>query len=99
MFKAIKPLLDNGIINEETRTAISEAWEARITEAKEAARAELREEFSQRYSHDKHVMVEALDKMVTESLTAELTEFADEKRQLAEDRVEFKTNKIGRAHV
>jgi predicted DNA-binding protein len=94
MLDAIKPLLDNGIINEETRTAISEAWEARITEAKEQVRAELREEFAQRYSHDKQVMVEALDKMVTESLTAELKEFADEKQQLAEDRVKFKTHMV-----
>ena len=90
MLDAIKPLLDNGIINEDTRTAIAEAWEARITEAKEQARAELREEFAQRYQHDKQVMVEALDKMVTESLTAELKEFADEKTKLAEDRVKFK---------
>ena len=94
MLDAIKPLLDNGIINEETRTAISEAWEARITEAKETVRAELREEFSQRYQHDKQVMVEALDKMVTESLTAELSEFADEKTKLAEDRVKFKSHMV-----
>ena len=94
MLDAIKPLLDNGIINEETRTAISEAWDARITEAKEEVRAELREEFSQRYQHDKQVMVEALDKMVTESLTAELSEFEDEKTQLAEDRVKFKTHMV-----
>ena len=46
MLDAIKPLLDNGIINEETRQEISEAWEARITEAKEQVRAELREEFA-----------------------------------------------------
>jgi hypothetical protein len=94
MLDAIKPLLDNGIINEETRTAIAEAWETRITEAKEQVRAELREEFAQRYSHDKAVMVEALDKMVTESLTAELQEFADEKKQLAEDRVAFKKQMV-----
>jgi len=94
MLDAIKPLLDNGIINEETRTAISEAWEARLSEAKEQVRAELREEFAQRYSHDKQVMVEALDKMVTESLTVELQEFADEKQQLAEDRVKFKTHMV-----
>jgi predicted DNA-binding protein len=89
MLDAIKPLLDNGIINEETKQAIGEAWESRITEAKEQVRAELREEFAQRYQHDKAVMVEALDKMVTESLTAELQDFADEKKQLAEDRVAF----------
>jgi len=94
MLDAIKPLLDNGIINEDTREAISEAWEARITEAKEQVRAELREEFAQRYQHDKQVMVEALDKMVTESLTAELQEFADEKKQLAEDRVAFKRTMV-----
>jgi hypothetical protein len=92
MLDAIKPLLDNGIINESTRTAIAEAWETRIAEAKETVRAELREEFAQRYQHDKQVMVEALDKMVTESLTAELQEFADEKKQLAEDRVKFKNH-------
>jgi predicted DNA-binding protein len=94
MLDAIKPLLDNGIINEETKQAIGEAWEARVTEAKEQVRAELREEFAQRYQHDKQVMVEALDKMVTESLTAELQEFADEKKQLAEDRVKFKTHMV-----
>jgi len=94
MLDAIKPLLDNGIINEDTRLAIAEAWETRITEAKEEVRAELREEFAQRYQHDKQVMVEALDKMVTESLTAELQEFADEKKQLAEDRVKFKSHMV-----
>ena len=94
MLDAIKPLLDNGIINEDTRTAIAEAWESKIAEAKETVRAELREEFAQRYQHDKQVMVEALDKMVTESLTAELQEFADEKRQLAEDRVKFKSHMV-----
>jgi predicted DNA-binding protein len=94
MLDAIKPLLDNGIINEETKQAIGEAWEARITEAKEQVRAELREEFAQRYQHDKAVMVEALDKMVTESLTAELQDFADEKKQLAKDRVASKQQMI-----
>ena len=90
MFKAIKPLVDSGIINEDTRVAIQEAWEEQLTEAKEAARAELREEFARRYDHDKQVMVKALDKFVAESLQAELVEFAEEKKALAKDRVEFK---------
>jgi hypothetical protein len=92
MLDAIKPLLDSGIINESTQQAINEAWEARLSEAKESARAELREEFAQRYQHDKQVMVEALDKMVTEGLTAELAEFQTEKQALAEDRVKFKVH-------
>ena len=94
MFDAIKPLLDAGIINEDTQQAINEAWETKLNEARETIRAELREEFSQRYEHDKAVMVEALDNMVTESLTAEIQEFADEKRALAEDRVKFKTHMV-----
>jgi hypothetical protein len=89
MLDAIKPLLDSNLITEETRTEINEAWEAKLSEAREQARAELREEFAQRYEHDKSVMVEALDKMVTEGLAAEIQAVAAEKKQLAEDRVKF----------
>jgi len=89
MFDAIKPLVDNGIINEDTKQAINEAWEAKLNEAREQIRAEMRDEFAQRYEHDKGVMVEALDKMVSESLQAEIREFSDEKQQLAADRVRF----------
>ena len=89
MLDAIKPLLDSDLINEDTRKEINEAWEAKLSEAREQARAELREEFAQRYEHDKSVMVEALDKMVTEGLAAEIQAVAAEKQALAEDRVKF----------
>ena len=89
MLDAIKPLLDSNLITEETRQEITEAWEAKLSEAREQARAELREEFAQRYEHDKSVMVEALDKMVTEGLAAEIQAVAAEKQSLAEDRVKF----------
>ena len=94
MLEAIKPLLDSGIINEETQTALNEAWESKLNEARETIRAELREEFAGRYEHDKNVMVEALDKMVTESLSSELKEFAEEKQALTEDRVKFKRHMV-----
>lgn len=90
MFDAIKPLLDSGLINEDVGQELNEAWESKLTEAREQLRAELREEFAQRYEHDKTVMVEALDRMVTEGLTAEVESIAAEKRQLAEDRVQFR---------
>ena len=89
MLDAIKPLLDSGLINESTQQALNEAWETKLNEAREQVRAELREEFAGRYEHDKSVMVEALDKMVTESLQSELEEFHTEKKALAEDRVRF----------
>lgn len=89
MFDAIKTLVDSGIINEDTKQAISEAWETKLNEAREQLRAEIREEFAGRYEHDKSVMVEALDKMITENLNKEIHEFAEEKAQLAADRVRF----------
>jgi len=89
MLDAIKPLLDSDLITEETRQEINEAWETKLNEAREQARVELREEFAQRYEHDKSVMVEALDKMVTEGLAAEIQAVAAEKQALAEDRVRF----------
>jgi hypothetical protein len=92
MFDALKPLLDSGIINEDTKQAINEAWEAKLTEAREQIRAELREEMSVRYEHDKSVMVEALDKMVTESLSKEIEEFVGEKQAMVEDRVRVKNH-------
>ena len=74
MFDAIKPLLDSGLINEDVGAQLNEAWESKLNEARQQVRAELHEEFAQRYEHDRSVMVEALDKMVTESLSEEIEE-------------------------
>lgn len=89
MLDAIKPLLDSDLVNEDTRTAIQEEWEAKMGEVKTQVTAELREEFARRYEHDKSTMVEALDKMVTETLTEELAQVAQEKKKMAEDRAKF----------
>lgn len=91
MLDAIKPLLDSGLINEDVSQELNEAWERKLNETREQVRAELREEFAQRYEHDKTNMVEALDRMVTEGLSAEIEAVAAEKRQLAEDRVRFQS--------
>lgn len=86
----MKSLIDSGIINEETQEAIAKAWDEKLEEA----RQEIRQEFAQRYAHDKSQMVEALDKMVTDRLTAEMEEFHTETKALAEDRVKFKKHMI-----
>jgi hypothetical protein len=87
MLDAIKPLLESGLINEDIGQQINEAWEAKLHEAKEQVRAELRDEFANKYEHDRSVMVEALDKMVTESLSEEIKEFYQERQAMNEDRV------------
>ena len=92
MLDSIKPLIDSNLISEETRSEIQEAWETKLNETKEAVRVELREEFAERYEHDKKVMVEALDKMVTENLSKEISEFVEDKKHLAAERVAYKRN-------
>lgn len=87
MFDAIKPLLESGLINEEIGREINEAWESKLNETRQQVRVELREEFANKYEHDKNVMVEALDKMVSESLASEISEFSEERKALNEDRV------------
>ena len=90
MFDAIKPLLESGLINEDIGQQLNEAWETKLNEAREQVREELREEFAQRYEHDRLVMVEALDKMVTDGLTTEIEEFQSERQAMNEDRVQAK---------
>jgi hypothetical protein len=87
MLDAIKPLLESGLIDKEVGQQLNEAWESKLNEAREQVRSELREEFAQRYEHDRSVMVEALDRMVTESLTGEIEEFNQERQAMNEDRV------------
>lgn len=89
MFDAIKPLLDSGILNEAAKTQLEEAWNAKITEARAEVTTELRAEFAGRYEHDKNVMVEALDRLVTETLSAEIEKIQEEKNQLIADRAKF----------
>lgn len=92
MLDSIKPLVDSNLISEETRSEIQEAWEAKLKETRDEVRTELREEFAERYEHDKQVMVEALDKMVTDNLSKEISEFVEDKKHLAEERVAYKKN-------
>jgi len=90
MFDAIKPLLESGLIKEDVAQELNEAWQGKLNEAREQVRAELREEFAQRYEHDRSVMVEALDKMITESLQTEIADFNEERKSLSEERVRAK---------
>ena len=88
MLDAIKPLLESGLINEDIGQQLNEAWEVKLNEAREQVRAELREEFAQRYEHDRGVMVEALDKMLAENLSEEIEEFVAERKAMNEERIQ-----------
>jgi hypothetical protein len=89
MLDALKTLFENDVVNEDVRREIEEAWEAKVQENRRAATAELREEFAQKYEHDKQVMVESIDKLLEERLAEEISEFAEDRKQLAEAKAKY----------
>ena len=89
MLDALKSLFENNVISEEIRESIEVAFESRVNEARTQAAQQLREEFAQKYEHDKSAMVEAVDRMISEQLAVELVEFADDRKQLAEMKVKY----------
>jgi hypothetical protein len=99
MFEAIKPLLDSGILNEETRNALETAWNVKLDEARELIRAETREEMAARYEHDKATMVEALDRMVNDTLHSHINVIAEERVAAAQDRVAQTQKMVAKARV
>jgi hypothetical protein len=89
MLDALKSLFENNVISEEIKESIEAAFEARINESREHLTQQLREEFAQKYEHDKNTMIDAVDRMISEQLSSELVEFADDRKQLAEMKVRY----------
>jgi hypothetical protein len=83
-------LLEGTELSNEARQSLQEAWESRLDEARNELSAELREEFAQRYDHDKALIIEAVDSFITTRITAEIAELAEDKKALAEDRVNYR---------
>ena len=97
MLDFVKQLFENSVISEETKSEIEAAWEKRIQEnreqvseqLRETITAELREEFAKKYEYDKTAMVEAVENMLADRLTAELKEFAEDRQGLIEARAKY----------
>ena len=88
----ISKLVESGAISEDVQKSIQEAWDSKIKENKEVVGAELREEFAKRYEHDKANMIEAIDKMMTEKLSEEISKFIDDRKALAQEKIAYKEN-------
>jgi hypothetical protein len=89
MLDALKSLFENNVISEEIKESIELAFEARISESREQLTQQLREEFAQKYEHDKETMIEAVDRMITDQLSTELVEFTEDRKQLAEMKAKY----------
>jgi hypothetical protein len=87
--EALKALLESNVISEQMRTEIEEAWNAKVKENRLAVTSELREEFARKYEHDKSVMVESIDTMLSEKLAEEMAELHEDRKQLAEAKARY----------
>jgi hypothetical protein len=83
-------LLEGSDLTEEVKAGIQEAWEGKLSEARDQLTAELREEFAQRYEHDKGQIVEAMDRFISEKVEAEIQELAEDRKSLADQQVKYR---------
>jgi hypothetical protein len=89
MLDAFKKLTEAGVIGEDVKAELESAFAQKIQENRDQVTAELREEFAQKYTHDKQVMVEAIDKMLSDRLAAEMAELHEDKKALAEAKAQY----------
>ena len=89
MLDFVKQLFENNVISEEMKSEIETAWNGRIQENRDQVTAELREEFAHKYEHDKQAMVEAVDQMIHDRLSAEISELAEDRNQLIEAKAKY----------
>ena len=89
MLEFVKQLFENNVISEEVKSEIETAWEQTVQENRDQVSTQLREEFAQKYEHDKAAMVEAVEKMLADRIQAELSEFAEDRQGLIEARAKY----------
>ena len=89
MLDFVKQLFESNVISEEIKSEIESAWQGQIQENREQVTAELREEFAQKYEHDKSAMVEAVEAMLVDRLQAELGELAEDRQGLIEAKARY----------
>ena len=92
MAKKLDEILSESVgLSEEVRSQIAGLWEAKISEAREEVAATLREEFARKFEHDKGVLVESMDRFLTDKIRVELEEFAADKKKLVAEKIAYKS--------
>lgn len=88
MENIVKKLFEAGLLSESDQKALQESFDARVadalTEAREQAVAQVRQEMSERFEHDKSKLVEAVDRLLTDVVQKYEAGRADEVSKLRE---------------
>lgn len=82
MEKEIKDLLENEVLGEDVKLALQEAFDNKV----KVMEQKLQEDYAVRYNNDKAVLVDAMDKMLTDSIRSEITEFAEDRSAMIKQR-------------
>ena len=85
MKDALTELLESELLGEDVKTALQEAFDNKIKQTE----TELQETYAARYQHDKAVLVEAMNTMLTEAVQKEVQDFHKDKQSLSEQRVKL----------
>jgi hypothetical protein len=93
MENIVKKLFEAGLLSESDQKTLQESFDARVsdalTEAREQAVAQVRQEMSERFEHDKSNLVEAVDRLLTDVVQKYESGRADEVAKLREAKERF----------
>jgi membrane-associated HD superfamily phosphohydrolase len=87
MEKQLQELLESEVLGAEAREALQEAFSAKLKEAE----TKLQESYAARFDHERAQLVETMDLMLTDVIRKELSEFAEDKRSVAAQKVRLAT--------
>ena len=82
-------MLGSVVLSEEVRENINAAWEKHLSESREEVTAELREEFASRYEHDKGQLIEAMDKLMQDTISAGATDLKSVRESALAQRTKY----------
>jgi hypothetical protein len=85
MEKELKDLLENEVLGEDVKTALQEAFDNKV----KVMEQKLQEDYAARYASDKAVLVEAIDKMLGDAIRTELSEFAEDRSAMIQQRAKL----------
>jgi hypothetical protein len=93
MNNGLNGLLESGLLNEDTKTALEEAWNAKLDEVRSSMREEVTEEVRaeivERFNADKANLVEAMDNMMTDVVRQHAQESVKATKALNEERAKL----------
>ena len=90
MDKTLAEILGGAGISKEVIESLQEAFDKKVATAREEAEMSMREEFARRYEHDKGQLVEAIDRMLTDTVTKQEETKNAEIAKLSEARTAYR---------